>query len=119
MTGVVQYSQTPTLPRRSKASKTSTPFLTFQEVSLLPSCFSLIDRQLTATKMGRPAQHARLAALLLLLVAACASPSSQPALASVMDTLRAGLKQAGGPAHVSPAFMQADEYGYDSGYHTE
>lgn len=36
-----------------------------------------------------------------------------------MDTLRAGLSKAGGPAHVSTAAIQADEYGYDSGYHTE
>lgn len=66
--------------------------------------------------MGRPTQHAHAPVLILLLVAALASASSQPAHPSVMDTLRAGLKKAGGPAHVGPASLQADEYGYDNSY---
>jgi hypothetical protein len=69
--------------------------------------------------MWRPAHNARLAALLLLLAAALASASSQPAHPTVMDTLRAGLKKTDSPAKVSAASMQSAEYGYDSGYHTE
>jgi hypothetical protein len=78
----------------------------------------LIDVILQAKAMGRT----HLPALLLLLSAAAfaaANVTSQPARPSVLDTLRGAGIKAGGPGRVSAASIQADEYGYDSGYHTE